>query len=160
MRDESWRILEKICEGSIPEVCFQKVAKRLLLFPLHRRALPLLRMVEQGFSDPQFLVQLAIFLPSLVTEKLPENNLLLQLVCYVQMEDWSSVSTCVIAALADEETSQSSLLDGIFGQLTTGEVLQQVFLLSQWYVEGSIHWLTLQMLNGEDEIILLCWFVP
>ncbi|CAJ0599004.1 unnamed protein product [Cylicocyclus nassatus] len=147
MRDESWRILEDLLEGSIPEKCFQKIAQRLVLFPLHRRAPPLLHMLKQGFSDSQFLVQLAVFMPSLILEKLPVNNLLLQLVCYVRMEDWRSASTCVIAALADEDSSQSSLLDGIFGHITTEEVLQQVFLLSQWYVEETIHCLTLHMIN-------------
>lgn len=51
--------------------------------------------------------------------------------------------------MRDDTVVRSSILDGIFGQMSTEEAIQQVFLLSKWMVDGSIHWPTLALLNGQ-----------
>ncbi|RCN44173.1 hypothetical protein ANCCAN_09861 [Ancylostoma caninum] len=148
MRDESWRLLEDLLTiADLSETHFQEVADRLKLFPLGRRALPLLQLVEQGFSHPCFLAQLAIFAPSFVLDRLPKNEFLPRLVCYVKMEDWSAALECAAAAMRDDAAVRSSVLEGIFGQASTEEAIQLVYLISKWKVDGSIHWPTLALLN-------------
>ncbi|KIH55241.1 hypothetical protein ANCDUO_14604 [Ancylostoma duodenale] len=51
--------------------------------------------------------------------------------------------------MRDDATVRSSVLDGIFGQASTEEAIQQVYLTSKWKVDGCIHWPTLALLNGQ-----------
>ncbi|KAK6743589.1 hypothetical protein RB195_010704 [Necator americanus] len=150
MRDEAWRLLEDFMKGcSLSEVQLQEVAERLTCFPLHRRVLPLLRLVEQGFSDPRFLAQLAAFTPTFVLARLPDKELLPRLVCYVKMEDWKNSLECATIAMRDDFTARTSkrYFDEIFAQLSTEETIQQVLLVSRWYVDGAIDWNTLSQLD-------------
>ncbi|EYC00697.1 hypothetical protein Y032_0113g355 [Ancylostoma ceylanicum] len=149
MRDETWRLLgDLLTVSNLSEAHFEEVANRLELFPLHRRALPLLQLVEQGFSHPRFLAQLAAFTPTFVLDRLSIEEILPRLVCYVKQGDWNAVLECATAALRDDAAVRSSVLDGVFGQISTEEVIQQVYLIAKWNVDGSIHWPTFALLNG------------
>ncbi|KAL6726779.1 hypothetical protein Aduo_008713 [Ancylostoma duodenale] len=148
MRDETWRLLEDLLTvADLSDNHFQEVANRLMLFPLHRRSLPLLQLIEQGFSHPCFLAQLAPFAPSFVLDRLSKEEILPRLVCYVKLEDWNAALECATAAMRDDATVRSSVLDGIFGQASSEEAIQQVYHISKWKVDGSIHWPTLALLN-------------
>ncbi|WKY02314.1 hypothetical protein Q1695_015952 [Nippostrongylus brasiliensis] len=155
MLDEAWRILMKIIDSSsLSTADLKKISKRLLVFPLRRRAITIVGLVERGLDDTNTLSQLAYFVPKFTLQVLSEkNDPLAEMISHIQLDDWCSALSCAEAVFAGQ--AFPPVADGLFGRKRTDEAISQVLLVSRWNIDRVLHWPDLSTL---DETSFCCFF--